>query len=111
MSKYMINKLVRAIELSDATVKAYIADPPAFVAEWLTGGAGPERHSDDRVLTEQERAAFETRDYETLYALGAHPYLLWHWVEAVYLHEATWPEMVEKYRAAVTPHGWPDFVV
>lgn len=111
MSKYMINKLIRGIELSDATVQAYIADPPAFVTGWLAGGAGPETRSDDRELTAEERAAFDTRDYAALYALGAHPYLLWHWVEAVYLHEATWPDMVERYRTAVTPIGWPDFVV
>lgn len=111
MSKYMINKLIRAIELRDADVQAYVADPPGFVAGWLAGGGGPAVHSDDRVLTDEERAAFEARDYAALYALGAHPYLLWHWVEAVYLHEKTWPAMVEEYRTAVTPIGWPDFVV
>ncbi len=111
MSKYMINKLIREIELSDTNLAAFLADKPGFVAGWLSGGAGPETRSDDRMLTDEERRAFETRDYTTLYALGAHPYLLWHWVEAVYLHEVPWPALVEQFRVAVTPIGWPDYVV
>lgn len=111
MSAYMLNKFMRAVEMSDDAVRAYVADPAAFVASWLDGAPGPDQRPDDRVLTEAERAAFAAGDYAALYALGAHPYLLWHFTEAVYIHETPWPELNERYREAVRPHGYPDAIV
>lgn len=111
MSAYMMNKFMRAVEMSDDAVRGYVADPAAFVAGWLGGAPGPDQRPDDRVLTAAERAAFEARDYGALYALGAHPYLLWHFTEAVYIHETSWPELNERYREAVRPHGYPDAIV
>ncbi|GAA1060501.1 hypothetical protein [Agromyces bracchium] len=114
MSAYMVDKFIRAVELGDATVAEYVADPPAFVERWLAGGGTPVRPTDDRFLTEAERAAFAARDFGALYALGAHPYLLWHFTEAVYEHEYTegsgWRELVERYRAAVAPQGLVDYI-
>ncbi|UYN83816.1 MAG: hypothetical protein KIT89_00805 [Microcella sp.] len=110
MSKYMMNKLMRAIEMSDADVAAYVADTAGFVDDWLAGSAGPARVTDDRELSADEYAAFVARDYGELYRLGAHPYLLWHFIEAVYIHEVSWPELNERYRDAVRPHGYPDYV-
>ncbi|SDU14444.1 hypothetical protein [Jiangella alkaliphila] len=111
MSTYMMNKFMRAVEMSDDAVRAYVADPAAFVDAWLAGAAGPDRRTDDRVLTDAERAAFAARNYAALYALGAHPYLLWHFTEAVYIHEVPWPELNERYREAVRPSGYPDAIV
>ncbi|MFF2372332.1 hypothetical protein [Agromyces sp. NPDC058110] len=114
MSRYMVDKFMRQVELSDALVAEYVADPPAFVERWLAGGAGPDAASDDRVLSDAERAAFGARDFEALYTLGAHPYLLWHFTEAVHAHEFTpesgWRDLVERYRAAVAPHGVVDYI-
>jgi hypothetical protein len=114
MTRYMIDKFMRFVELSDALVAEYVADPAAYVDRWLREGGGPEAATDDRVLTEEERAAFAARDFEVLYALGAHPYLLWHFTEAVHAHEFTpgsgWRELVERYRAAVAPHGVVDYI-
>lgn len=114
MSKYMVDKFIRHVELSDANVKNYVADPEGFVREWLAGGTSAEAATDDRTLTDTEAAAFAARDYEALYLLGAHPYLLWHFTEAVYEHEYTegfgWRELVEKYRSAIAPHGLVDYV-
>lgn len=107
----MTNKFMRAVEMSDDAVRAYVADPAAFVEAWLAGAPGPDQRPDDRVLTDAERAAFAARDYAALYALGAHPYLLWHFTEAVYLHETSWPELNERYREAVRPSGCPDAIV
>lgn len=111
MSRYMMNKFIRAVEMSDAAVARYIADPPAEVRRWLAGAAGPHEATDDRELTAEEIGAFDAIDFEALYRLGAHPYLLWHWVEAVMVHTTTWPELNERYREAVRPHGYPDFIV
>ncbi|MGI9823653.1 hypothetical protein [Agromyces sp. Marseille-Q5079] len=114
MTRYMIDKFMRFVELSDALVAEYVADPAASVDRWLGEGGGPEGATDDRVLTEEERAAFAARDFEALYVLGAHPYLLWHFTEAVHAHEFTpesgWRELVERYRAAVAPHGVVDYI-
>lgn len=110
MSKYMMNKLMRAIEMSDRAVESYVSDTEAFVDGWLVGGAGPDAVADDRALTDEERSAFIARDEGELYRLGAHPYLLWHFIEAVWVHEVAWPDLNERYRAAVRPHGYPDYV-
>lgn len=114
MSRYIVNKFIRAVELSDDALAAYIADPAGFVKTWLAGGAGPDTVADDRVLTADERTAFASRDYGELYRLGAHPYLLWHFVEAIYSHEFRdafgWRELVEKYRAAIAPQGLVDYI-
>lgn len=114
MTKYMVDKFMRYVELSDARVADYVDDPDAYVGAWLAGGTGPEGAADDRELTEAERAAFARRDYEALYALGAHPYLLWHFTEAVHAHEFGegfgWRDLVEQYRAAVAPQGVVDYI-
>lgn len=114
MSRYMVDKFMRDIESSDAAVAEYAADPAGAVAAWLAGAGGPTGPSDDRELTTAERDAFAARDYEALYTLGAHPYLLWHFTEAVHAHEFTpesgWRQLVERYRAAVAPHGVVDYI-
>ena len=58
-----------------------------------------------------ERVALITRNHGELYRLGAHPYVLWHFVEAirVWTGETTWPEMKERFRDDIRPHGSPDF--
>jgi len=112
VSLYMMNKFIRAVEMSTANVNAYVADPAGFLDGWLAGGSGTDAVADDRILTSEEYAAFAARDYGALYGLGAHPYLLWHFTEAVYEHEYTegfgWRDLVEKYRAAIVPYGEVD---
>ena len=55
MSKYMIDKFIRAVEMSDAAVAAYVADPADVVDAWLAGAGGPTGPTDDRELTAAER--------------------------------------------------------
>ncbi|WP_022888886.1 hypothetical protein [Agromyces italicus] len=114
MTKYMVDKFLRWVELSDERVAAYVDDPAAYVEGWLGAAPGPEAATDDRSLTDAERAAFVGRDFAALYALGAHPYLLWHFTEAVHAHEFTpesgWRALVERYRAAVAPQGLVDYI-
>ena len=111
MSIYMVNKFMRAVEMSDQAVREYVADPAAFIDRWLAAGSGPDSPTDDRRLSAAEREAFVARDYAALYGLGAHPYLLWHFTEAVYTPQMTWPELNRRYREAVEPQGYPDFIV
>ncbi|EAR25979.1 hypothetical protein A20C1_08869 [marine actinobacterium PHSC20C1] len=114
MSKYMIDKFMHSVEMSNAGVEAYVADTAGFVDAWIAASGRTDVPTGDRIFTAEERDAFVARDYETLYRLGGHPYLLWHFTEAVYTQEFNdnfgWRDLVEKYRAAVAPHGVPDFI-
>jgi len=98
MSRYGIDKFMRAVNMAPETLAAYIADPAAFVATWEGGH-----------LTEEEQQSLAQRDYGALYAFGAHPYLLWSFAEAVWVPEIPRPELVERYRVAARRHGYPDF--
>ncbi|WP_283133350.1 hypothetical protein [Rhizohabitans arisaemae] len=102
MSIYAINHFMRDVNMERDCHRAYLADPPGFVASWVAA-AGPAS-----ALTAEERAALERRDYGALYGLGAHPYLLWSFAEAVWVPEITRPELVEDYRVKARAHGYPD---
>ena len=112
MSTFEIDKFILYVEASDAEVRLYSADPSSYVAEWERRAAGSRVPvANGGTLTAEEREALASIDYAELYRLGAHPYVLWHFVEAVFVWagEVSWPEMTERYRAAITPYGYPDF--
>jgi hypothetical protein len=113
MSRFQIDKLIKFSDDNGERMAAYAADPAAYVAEWQRRGeqADPRPVPDGGILDEAEYQAFATEDYGTLYAMGAHPYALFHFVVAVDLARGArpWPQFVEWYRAFVTPHGRPDF--
>ena len=66
-------------------------NPPGFVAQWEKG----ERLE----FTPEERRALERRDYGSLYAMGAHPFLLWSFTEAIWRREMDREELVKDYKA------------
>jgi len=113
MSRFDVDKFMRHVDDHGDRVRAFAADPAGYVATWLARGAAssPRPCPDGGTLTEAERVALETEDWETLYVMGAHPYVLFHLVVAVDLVRGPtpWPEFVEWYRGFVTPHGRPDF--
>ncbi len=112
MSTFDIDKFIMHVEASDQQVRDYAADPTAFVAQWEERGlASRVPVADGGSLTANERRTLEERDYAELYRLGAHPYVLWHFVEAVFVWagDVPWPEMNERFREAVAPLGYPDF--
>jgi len=62
------------------------------------------------VLDAAERTACVDADYVRLYSFGAHPYLLWHFVRAVYVPgRMTADELSDALKQAVTPLDRPDF--
>ena len=81
--------------------KGYVRDPAGFVAAW--------EQQEGQQLAPEERAALAARDYARLYALGAHPFLLWSFTEAVWAHEVPREELVESYRTMARATGYPDF--
>ena len=112
MSRFQINKFISFVEGSDQAVLDYVADPEGFVAAWEERAASSRLPRPDAgTLTAEERAALVNRDHAELYRLGAHQYVLWHFVEAirVWTGEVTWREMKERFRADIAPHGSPDF--
>ena len=112
MSRFEIDKFISYVEGLDQAVLDYVADPEAYVSAWEQRASATRLPTvDSGSFTEEERAAFATMDHATLYRLGAHPYVLWHFVEAirVWAGEVTWPEMKERFRADIAPHGNPDF--
>ncbi|WP_166352844.1 hypothetical protein [Phytoactinopolyspora limicola] len=111
MSQYVVNKFMRLVNMDPAALEAYVADPASFVAAF-EADVDPDRQPwsvRGGRLEDHERRALVERDYGALYALGAHPYLLWSFTEAVWVPEITRAELVQRFRAAVTPFGYPDF--
>lgn len=113
MSRFEVDKLIRHTDDDGSRISEFARDPGAFVDGWVERGAaaGPRSVPDGGVLTHDEREAFASEDWETLYAMGAHPYLLFHFVLAVDMARGgtPWPQFVEWYRSFVVPHGRPDF--
>jgi hypothetical protein len=101
MSKYLMAKLMRRINAHEPALAAYKRDAAGFVAQWEA--------SEGHRLTDAERAAFAARDYGALYALGAHPFLLWSWTEAVWTPERPREDVVRDYKAQTGAVGYPDF--
>lgn len=94
MSRYEVDKVLRACIMSQTAVDAFVADPATYLA--------------GRELTEVERKALIDLDYPALYAGGAHPFLLN--LFAIGL----WPraEFLDRQRAytqALAGLGYPDF--
>ena len=101
MSRYLVNKFVRLVNTTPAALDAYRQDPAGFVAGWES--------TQDLHLTEDERRALSARDYERLYALGAHPFTLWSFTQAVYEHELPVPDLRADYKRRAAAIGYPDF--
>jgi hypothetical protein len=98
MSRFTVNTLMRQVLLDDDALTTYRDDPGGYVARFRTarqaaGLAG---------LTEAEAAALDGPDYGALYALGAHPYLLWSFTEAALVPPLSRPDLVGAFRVAAT---------
>lgn len=110
MSRFAIDKFMAYIEGLDAEVRRYVSDPVAYVAEWERRAESSRLPTPDSgTLTDEERGALVSMDHAALYRMGGHPYLLWHFVEAINVWggDMTWPEMVALYRDDIRPHGTP----
>jgi hypothetical protein len=101
MSKYLVNKFIHYVNMNEAAEKEYKANPADFVAKW---------EKDEKLkLTADERDALAQRDYGKLYALGAHPFTLWSFTEAIWVHEVPREELVKDYKEKAAKAGYPDF--
>ncbi len=101
MSKYLINKLIHLVNMNEAAEKEYKARPREFVEQW--------EKSQSLKLEPAEREALATKDYGKLYALGAHPFTLWSFTEAVWVHERPRDELIADYKSQAAKAGYPSF--
>ncbi len=101
MSRYVMNKLIRHVNMIEAAEKEYIKNPRAFVEQWERG--------EKLKLNGEEREALATKDYGKLYALGAHPFTLWSFTEAVWVREKPREELVKDFKDKAAKVGYPDF--
>ena len=101
MSKYLMNKLIHQVNMNQAMEDDYTTNPRKFVDKW--------EKSQKLKFTPEEREALATKDYGKLYALGAHPFTLWSFTEAVWVHDKPREELVAYYKAKAANAGYPDF--
>jgi hypothetical protein len=101
MSKYLLNKLIHHVNMNESAEDEYVSNPSGFVEKWEKG--------QKLKFTPEEREALATKDYGKLYALGAHPFTLWSFTEAVWIHEKPREELVKDYKEKVAKAGYPDF--
>lgn len=102
MSRYMVNKFMHLVNVHEWALKDYLRDPAAFVARW-------QEKDEAHQLSQEERSALANRDYERLYALGAHPFLLWSFTQAIWEHEVDRDELIKDYKEKTGQIGYPDF--
>lgn len=94
MSRYYVNKVLRAASIDEDEFKRYRADVAAYL--------------DSFELTSAERRAFLDEDYPNLYALGAHPFLLNSFV-MMFADPKNERAHAESFRDSITPYGHPSF--
>jgi hypothetical protein len=101
MSKYLLNKLIHLVNMNEGAEKEYAAKPREFVEKW--------EKTQKLKLEPEEREALATKDYGKLYALGAHPFTLWSFTEAVWVHEIPRDDLVKDYKEKAAMAGYPNF--
>jgi hypothetical protein len=101
MSKYSMNKFIHLVNMNEEAEKEYKTRPREFVEKW--------EKTQKLKLEPKEREALANRDYGKLYALGAHPFTLWSFTEAVWVHEKPREELIADYKAKATKTGYPSF--
>lgn len=100
MSRYLVNKLMWEVDMSEDALAAFKQDAGAFLAGWPQSGQ----------LSPGEREAVEGRDYGVLYAMGVNPFLLWQFARSVSVpDEMGIEELISSFRESVEPYGYPDF--
>jgi hypothetical protein len=101
MSKYVMNKLIHLVNMNEEAEKEYKMRPRKFVEKW--------EKTQKLKQESQEREALATKDYAKLYALGAHPFTLWSFTEAVWVQEKPRDELIADYKAKAAKTGYPSF--
>ncbi len=98
MSRYETDKVLWLLSHNEdrQPFERYLADPDSVL--------------EGRDLSEEERKALRDCDIGELYRMGAQPFILMGWARLVSKASGESPDaFIERYIAAVKPHGHPDF--
>lgn len=93
MSRYQVDKLLRVIARQEPARVEFLKNPEEFT-----------RNAD---LTDQERKALIEKDFRTLYALGAHSFLLYAFVMSVFPGDRK--KLEQHYCSTIAPLGRIDY--
>jgi hypothetical protein len=113
VSRYVVDKFLYQVDADSHLLERYMRDPEEFVPFW-EDEYGPLVTRTERVtgntFTSAERDALIGFDFETLYAMGAHPFILWTIMLPVLEHQlGSFPEASAHYTATIAKHGRPDW--
>ena len=96
MTIYHVDKVLHEIVIDDANCDRFVADPEQYLA--------------GRDLNEAERSALVGHDWAKLYALGGHPFLLFHAVFRVGAPDKLMNmPLFKQYMNSIQGMGTPDF--
>ena len=93
MSRYEVNKILRQVAREESAKEAFLKDAESFL--------------EGRDLTEEERKALLAKDYRTLYALGAHSFVLFGFVMRIFPGDRK--ELEKEYCRTIAPLGRIDY--
>jgi len=107
----MVNKVMWEIDKCDSSLASFQGDAAVFLDDWERAALEPmPPYPSGGTLTSDERGALESLDLGALYAMGVNPFLLWQFARSVSVPRfMTMEELISSFRAAVEPHGTPDF--
>lgn len=113
MSKYFVDKFIYDVDRDPELGNAYLADPEGFVSHWERE-IGPLVTSNERAdghsFTDEERRALVEMDIRALFAMGAHPFLLFTWVLPILEDRLdSFPEVLQTYGSAIEGLGMPSW--
>ena len=113
MSRYLVDKFLYRVDRSPSAFEAYASSPAEFVERWERE-EGPRVTSDEEThvhsFTDEERSALAAQDFERLYAMGAHPFLLWTLMLPILERQhGNFRAVADFYTARIRPYGRPDF--
>ena len=113
MSLYLVDRFIYQVDAHPDWGARYLDDPAGFLEWWEREEAGKVTHAESvggHELTDAERKALIARDIETLYTMGAHPFLLFTWLLPILEGEhRDFPSLLEHYGEAIAEHGRPSW--
>jgi hypothetical protein len=113
MSRYVVDKFLYQVDADVDLLEQYVSDPAHFVPFWEQEYAPrvtPSERVSGNTLEPAEREALVAFDFETLYAMGAHPFSLWTIMLPILERSlGTFPEVSRHYTNAIAKHGRPDW--
>lgn len=107
----MVNKALWEIDQFDEALASFKSDPRSYLEMWeRSADRAQPPYPRGGSLTAEEREAIAALDFGSLYAMGVNPFLLWQFARSVAVPDLMPVEtLIEEFRLAAEPYGYPDF--